>query len=104
MPLHLTLKKEYFDDIKSGKKKLEYRQIKRYWITRLGDIGTKANSNKSDVVEFVPKRFDSIIFKNGYKKDAPTIVVECKGITIQRNINTPLGFGDFFVIELGEIL
>jgi hypothetical protein len=33
--LTLNLKKEWFDDIKSGKKKFEYREYKPYWIKRL---------------------------------------------------------------------
>ena len=33
--LHLTLKKYWFDMIKSGVKKEEYREIKGYWIKRL---------------------------------------------------------------------
>ena len=31
--LHLTLKKKYFDEILSGKKKKEYRELKPYWIS-----------------------------------------------------------------------
>ena len=33
--LHLTLKKYWFDMIKSGIKKEEYREIKDYWVKRL---------------------------------------------------------------------
>ena len=33
--LHLTLKKKWFDLIKSGEKKIEYQRIKDYWKTRL---------------------------------------------------------------------
>ena len=29
--LHLTLKKQYFDDIIAGEKKEEYREVKPYW-------------------------------------------------------------------------
>jgi hypothetical protein len=35
--LILNVKKEWFDLIKSGKKKREYREIKPYWDKRLGD-------------------------------------------------------------------
>ena len=30
--LHLTLKKEWFDLILSGDKKIEYREIKNHWV------------------------------------------------------------------------
>ena len=33
--LTLSLKKQWFDMIKSGEKKEEYREINRYWIARL---------------------------------------------------------------------
>lgn len=33
--LHLTIKKKWFDMIKSGDKTEEYRDIKLYWIKRL---------------------------------------------------------------------
>ncbi|WP_368859293.1 ASCH domain-containing protein, partial [uncultured Fusobacterium sp.] len=31
MDLHLNLKKEYFDEIKKGTKKIEYRSKNQYW-------------------------------------------------------------------------
>jgi hypothetical protein len=67
--LHLTLKKKWFDLIKSGDKKLEYREDKPYWQKRLlhGDD--------------TPRAFDIVRFKNGYAKDSPTMDVEFKGIT-----------------------
>lgn len=33
--LHLILKKEFFDQIKSGEKTSEYRDYKLFWIKRL---------------------------------------------------------------------
>ena len=35
MNLFLHVRKEYFDQIKSGEKKEEYRLVKPYWIERL---------------------------------------------------------------------
>lgn len=71
MELYLTLKKKWFDMIASGEKKEEYREIKKYWISRLC-----STSNMLDGC----KEFDYIIFKNGYSKDAPTMKVQCLGI------------------------
>ena len=73
--LHLTLKKQWFDMISKGVKKEEYREIKDYWIKRLKDI-----SSKEPFYDFIP--YDKIIFKNGYAKNAPTMVVEFDGIRI----------------------
>jgi len=52
--LHLTLKKKWFDLIESGLKTEEYREIKPYWTKR-----------------FENKKFDRVIFKNGYSANAP---------------------------------
>ena len=53
--IHLNLKKEWYDKIKSGEKTIEYREYKSYWIKRLLNP------------------FDEIHFKNGYKKNAEII-------------------------------
>ena len=70
--LHLTLKKKWFDLIKSGKKTVEYREIKPYWTKRLMVFGT------FDLTYI--KVFDEIHFRNGYKKDSPFMRVEWKAM------------------------
>lgn len=92
--LHLTLKKKWFDMIASGEKKEEYRELKPYWFSRL-------TSDKYDV-----EKYDIVIFRNGYKKDAPTIVVNCEGVSIGKG-KTHWGaepHEQYFVIKLGEIV
>ena len=66
--LHLTLMKKWFDEILSGKKKIEYREIKPYWTKRLFD----ENGNS--------KHYDVILFRNGYSKDSREMFVEFKGV------------------------
>lgn len=104
--LHLTLKKKWFDMIKAGIKKEEYREIKPYWIDRL--------TTRDEFIGLEGRHFnhfDIVQFKNGYGKDAPTIQVECKNI----HINFPCQFNtewydegdehtEFFIIELGNVL
>ena len=93
--LRLTLKKQWFDMISSGEKKEEYREVKPYWIRRLMAKG------------FPPKlrHFDYIIFKNGYAKSSPEMMVECKGIEI--GYGNPLWGAkpnvNYFRIMLGKI-
>lgn len=93
--LKLTLNKKWFDLIKSGKKTEEYREVKSHWIQRLCHNG--------DLRRF--KQYDQIEFRNGYQKDAPKLLIECKGISIGK----PSGPGnelfteDVFIIKLGKI-
>ena len=75
--LHLNLYRKYFDEIASGKKRIEYRDITSYWTSRLSNI-----------------KYDYIYFRNGYSKDAPMMLVEFKEVTITNQ----------FEITLGEVL
>jgi len=86
--LHLTLKKKWFDMIKSGEKREEYREMKPYWHKRL---------NKS---------FDAIQFRNGYSKDAPKMIVELKEICSSLGIvewGAPEG-EPVYILRLGKII
>jgi len=85
--LHLTLKKEYFDQILCGKKTSEYREYKTFWVTRL------MNNDGSF------KHYDLIRFKNGYHKDAPTMLLEFTGIKIISDYGSK-----YFEIALGNII
>lgn len=114
--LHLVLKKKWFDMIISGAKKEEYREMKKYWANRLTIFPNDYNSNPDMISRnimllesyegFAFKTFDTITFRLGYAKKAPTMVVECKGI----RIGTPRPEwsgnmqGDHFIISLGAIL
>jgi hypothetical protein len=87
--LTVTIKKHWFDMIKSGEKKEEYRDIKPYWTERLEG-----------------KNYDYIVFKNGYSDNAPSIKVECKGIE-KKNANPDWCGGDssfYYAIKLGSII
>jgi hypothetical protein len=111
--LRLTLKKSWFDMIKTGEKKEEYRELKDYWCQRL--IPDFSHIHKFDKKLTSFKQYDFVEFKNGYSKNAPKIILECKGIKIGKPklewcIDT-IGFDkddgaydDCFIIELGKIL
>lgn len=79
--LHLTLLKKWFLDILNGKKKVEYREIKPYWTKRLFEKG-------------ISKKYDHILFKNGYSKNVPEMKVEFLGIKTK----------DKYEIMLGKVL
>jgi hypothetical protein len=80
--LHLNLYRKYFDQIRSGIKRYEYRSMTPYWTKRLKG-----------------KDYDYILFRNGYGKHRPYMVVAYKG----------LGKGYFnglqvWAIKLGKIV
>ena len=84
MELVLTLKKEWFDLIKSGEKKVEFREIKPYWVRRL--VGNW--QVYQDSLPFLrgiykmPFGVDRIRFKNGYGKNAPQFVIEWRALKV----------------------
>ena len=75
--LHLVLKRKYFDQIAEGTKTIEFRDKTDYWKKRLEN-----------------REYDVIKFRNGYAKDAPTMLVEYKGYTI----------GEEYELKLGKII
>lgn len=80
--LTLTLKREFFDAILSGEKTTEYRDITSYWTPRLEN-----------------KEHDTIVFRNGYNATSPTMTVEYKGLTIDRDSNP-----NRYALLLGKVL
>jgi ASC-1-like (ASCH) protein len=75
--LHLNLYRKYFDAIVNGTKTIEYRDKTDYWKKRIEG-----------------REYDIIKFRNGYAKDAPTMLVEYNGYDIT----------DRYEIKLGKIL
>ena len=83
--LTLPIKKKWFDMIKSGEKKEEYREIKPYYDSRFknyipsipscGNFKITYDSSflLTSLYELIE---DKIIFKNGYSKNSPQI--KCK--------------------------
>ncbi len=96
--LHLTLEKKWFDLIKSGKKKDEYREDKPHWDKRLVNQETGEG-----------KIFDVIKFRNGYRKDSPVMFVEFKSISFTSDKFCKPKHGEIIwpntiVIHMGKIL
>ena len=72
--LHLNLYRKYFDQIAEGTKTIEYRDRTEYWKKR---------------IEY--REYDIIKFRNGYAKDAPTMLVEYLGYDITDKYEIKLG-------------
>ena len=91
--LVLPIKKKWFDMIRSGEKKEEYREIKPYYDKRIGhySIGTG--------------KVTTLVLRNGYSYKSPSIKCKC-AITIEPGKE---GWGaepntDYYVIKILEIL
>ena len=86
----LTINKEWFDKIVSGEKKEEYREIKKYWASRLvsqqsesGDVLFDEFGGYCRVIgKLEYKPFTHVLFINGYRKDSPRIEKEIESISI----------------------
>ena len=105
--LHLTLRKKPFDLIAAGIKKEEYRGTKMYWYDRLMDYELRERNSFTVIKHYYQyKKWDAVMFKNGYAADAPSILVEFKGIDIGPAVpEWADGMkGEFFRIHLGEII
>lgn len=65
--LIFPLKKQWYEKIKSGEKKIEYREVKPYWSKRFESAGCE--NNKGDV---------ELLLKNKIACLSPVIKVKCK--------------------------
>ena len=127
--LRLTLKKHWFDLIKSGVKMEEYREIKDYWIRRLiinrdrissaewaefcTDLKNPTQSYRSveELMKFFGCKFskyDQIQFFNGayFSESLPNFMIECLGIKIsegKEEWGAEKGV-NYFVLKLGKRL
>lgn len=111
--LKLTLKKKWFDLIKSGEKTEEYREIKPYWANRLTNFDWKdaftqkyvCLSDLKDCSSDIFNQFDAIQFTNGYATNSPRFTIECLGICI--GVGNPEWGAPpehVFIIKLGKII
>ncbi len=90
--LTLSIKQQYFDEILSGKKKEEYRQIKastvdRYISYKVGDQIFTSNkeltAKQIEDAELVPIKYDAIKLLTGaYSGKRPWAIVEVEDIII----------------------
>lgn len=70
--LILPIKKKWFDMIKSGEKKEEYREIKPYYTSRFNNMRYADFKTINGEVTFL------IVFRNGYSIFSPELKCRCK--------------------------
>ena len=95
--LKLVLKRKWFDMIASGEKKEEYRELTKYWQSRLWEY-----SRCSDACW--AKEYDAVTFFLGYAKNRPSMTFRWLGTDIEQG--KPEWGAEpgkcYFVIKLGE--
>jgi hypothetical protein len=103
MILSLPIKKHWFEMIRSGEKKEEYRDIKAHWAVRMLHFDeemewqafdemlcdmknpTRRHRDVAELLRYFGVRFrpfSQACLINGYKKNAPRHLACCQGITI----------------------
>lgn len=71
--LTLPIKKKWFDMIKSGEKKEEYREIKPYYASRFYNNYIASGVGLEWILNNNPIVYQDIILRNGYLSNSPKI-------------------------------
>ena len=89
--LNVSIYQEYFDEIKAGKKKVEYREIKDYYTRKLIVDGRVPGTGPLKA-----KHYDTITF---FTKKGDRMKVEWKGLFLYPKNNPK-----WYAIKLGNII
>jgi hypothetical protein len=106
--LYLTLKANFYDMIEAGIKTEEYREIKKFWVTRLADTFIHQHDEDDKRYIFKPVEFTHVHFARGghFGKNIPQMRLELKGIEIREG--KPEWGAEphkhYFIIKLGKKL
>lgn len=74
--LILPIKKKWFEMIRSGEKKEEYREIKPYYNKRFGNVLVGFSLGNVEVMLYANIEF-RVLFRNGYSNNSPEIECKC---------------------------
>lgn len=99
--LDLVMKHIWFDKIKSGKKFIEYREVKDYWASKIFKLNWENDEGKSYGPELI---VDKVLLSRDYHRKEQ-MLFEIKGINIVPGKNTDLGIDKpVYAIYLGKKL
>ena len=105
--LKLVLTDHWFDEIKSGRKIHEYREVKPFWVSRIYGC-SKAYAEER--IKRLNKEYDLVTtgneyveFQKAYRKNAEKMIFKIKKMSIRNGKYTDLHIDKWvFDIELGE--
>ncbi|KAB1228464.1 ASCH domain-containing protein [Chryseobacterium viscerum] len=90
--LTLQIKKEHLDNILSGKKKEEFREIRPNTSKKYIEYFDPGDGEGEDVR---PKGYETIQFFNGYAKDRPEVIIEIKAAEIEYIVDKEGNFVEY---------
>ncbi len=102
--LTFNLKKEWYEKIRSGEKRIEYRELKPYWISRIeNELGEEYKELAvHDKIVFGILNAKPCVLRLGYTKRQMTAVITC--IRIVNGKDTDLRIDKpVYAIHLAEI-
>ena len=80
--LQLIIKQKYFDEILSGKKKQEFREVRPNTQKKYCELDEDGYCKEVDGI-LIPRKYDAIQFYVGYNKDRASALVEVKDAHIE---------------------
>ena len=80
--LTLIIKQKYFDEILSGAKTQEFREIRPSSQSKYCELDEEGFCKEVDGV-FIPRKYDAIRFYVGYNKNRASALVEVKDANIE---------------------
>ncbi|MBQ4199549.1 MAG: ASCH domain-containing protein [Kiritimatiellae bacterium] len=99
--LNLTIRRKWFDLIRIGTKREEFRMCNNQQVVRLAKEAIRHGLPSNAVA----------VFRNGYRMDSPALAVRLIGMSIRSGDmaahpewGEPTGKGSHFVISLGKVL
>ena len=102
-PLRLVLTDHWFEEIKSGRKKYEYRKATQFWLRRIERACNLIAVSNKIYVKMPEEYMPFVEFQKAYRKNAEKMEFKIKDITLVDGNNTDLKIDDLvFDIKLGE--
>ena len=101
--LKLVLTDHWFEEIKSGRKKYEYRKATPFWLKRIINTFDCIAISSHIHIEAPEGYMPFVEFQKAYRKNAEKMTFRIKSIATIQGKHTDLQYDGFvYAIELGE--
>lgn len=101
--LKLVLTDHWFEEIKSGRKKYEYRKATQFWLRRIERACNLIAASNKIYVKMPEEYMPFVEFQKAYRKNAEKMTFKIKSIATIQGKHTDLQYDGFvYAVELGE--